>query len=66
MLSDIVLRKGEYAEVMQWEDLIPACTAKMSPAYQVSVAGQDPVIKKGKLQPVVINVAQRTGNKKVC
>lgn len=37
----------------------------MPHAYQVTFDGKEPVLKKGKLEPVKITVDTRTGNKKV-
>lgn len=37
----------------------------MPPAYEITFDGKEPVLKKGKLEPVKITVDTRTGNKKV-
>ncbi len=64
-LSDLLLNKGEYIELLSWEEVFSRCQAKMSPAYGVAVPGQRPVVKKGKLEPILLNVATRAANKKV-
>lgn len=37
----------------------------MQPAYQVTFPGQEPILKKGKLCPIDITLAQKACNKKV-
>ncbi len=64
-LSDLILSKGEATEHLRWEDLFARCQSRMGPAYQVTFPGKAPSLKKGKPDPVHINVAQRAGNKKV-
>ena len=38
---------------------------KMSDMFRISIEGGEPITKKGKLEPISINVLQRAGNKKV-
>ena len=42
------------------------CLEKLQPAYQVTFPGQEPIVKKGKICPIDITLAQRASNKKVC
>ena len=65
ILSDLVLNKGDYTERLPWEDLFARCVSKLSLAYEITFPGQQPVLKKGKLEPIVFNIATRSGNKKV-
>ena len=65
VLSDLVLAKSEYVESLRWDDLFSRVLQKLTPAYQCTHPGQAPVIRKGKLQPVTLNVQQRGSNKKV-
>ena len=64
-LSDLLLSKGETVESFRWDELVNRCQSKMGPAYQITFPGKQPALKKGKPDPVVINVVQRAGNKKV-
>lgn len=41
------------------------CLEKLQPAYQVTFPGQEPIVKKGKICPIDITLAQRASNKKV-
>jgi hypothetical protein len=41
------------------------CLEKLQPAYQMTFPGKDPVVKKGKIYPIDITLAQRAYNKKV-
>ena len=65
LLSDIALAKDDYRELLRWEDLMAAILAKMNPGYQVTRPGEPAQIKKGKLDPIIFNIASRSGNKKV-
>ena len=62
LLSDLLKTRADNAT---WEEVFSGCTAVLSTAYKLSVPGQADVIKKGKLSPIQLNVAQRTGSKKV-
>ncbi|ELT91730.1 hypothetical protein CAPTEDRAFT_202452 [Capitella teleta] len=65
LLCDALIHKSEYMETISWEEITNRCLSKMNPGFQVSVGGAPPVLKKGKVEPIVLNVAQRGGNKKV-
>lgn len=64
--------------VVEYEEAVPVgftrlqlinayyrCLEKLQPAYQVTFPGQEPVVKKGKICPIDITLAQRASNKKV-
>lgn len=67
VLCDCVLEKNEQHTVMKlpWDNLLTRCLEKMQPAYQVTFPGQEPIMKKGKICPIDITLAQRASNKKV-
>ncbi|XP_068842071.1 eukaryotic translation initiation factor 2D isoform X4 [Capricornis sumatraensis] len=67
ILCDCVLEKGEQHTVMKlpWESLLSRCLEKLQPAYQVTFPGQEPIVKKGRICPIDITLAQRASNKKV-
>ncbi|XP_035699085.1 eukaryotic translation initiation factor 2D-like [Branchiostoma floridae] len=65
LLCDALRQKGENLTHLTWEDLFTRCCDKMSPCAQLIFPGQPPVLKKGKLEPVDVQVQQRSGNKKV-
>ncbi|XP_022364457.1 eukaryotic translation initiation factor 2D isoform X2 [Enhydra lutris kenyoni] len=50
-------------------DLVDAnnkkCLERLQPAYEVTFPGQEPIVKKGKICPIDITLAQRASNKKV-
>ena len=41
------------------------CLEKLQPAYQVTFPGQEPIVKKGRICPIDITLAQKASNKKV-
>ncbi|XP_044905229.1 eukaryotic translation initiation factor 2D isoform X6 [Felis catus] len=41
------------------------CLEKLQPVYQVTFPGQEPIVKKGRICPIDITLAQRASNKKV-
>uniref|UniRef100_A0A8I3S6Z9 Eukaryotic translation initiation factor 2D n=1 Tax=Canis lupus familiaris TaxID=9615 RepID=A0A8I3S6Z9_CANLF len=68
-----ILEGGEVRTIIinyaKKNDLVDAnnkkCFEKLQPAYQVSFPGQEPIVKKGKICPIDISLAQRASNKKV-
>ncbi|XP_030076623.1 eukaryotic translation initiation factor 2D [Microcaecilia unicolor] len=67
ILCDCVLEKSEQSDVakLKWEDLLSRCMERLQPFYQVTFHGQEPMLRKGSLDPIDITVAQRSSNKKV-
>lgn len=66
ILSDVLLKKGETAATLSWEELMSRCQSKLSIVYEMIFPNQTaPVIVKGELEPVDITTASRAGNKKV-
>ncbi|XP_038205684.1 eukaryotic translation initiation factor 2D isoform X1 [Arvicola amphibius] len=67
ILCDCLLEKNEQHVVMKlpWDGLLTRCLQNMQPAYQVTFPGQEPILKKGKLCPIDISLAQKSSNKKV-
>ncbi|XP_036923014.1 eukaryotic translation initiation factor 2D [Sturnira hondurensis] len=67
ILSDCVLERSEQHTVskLPWDSLLTRCLGKLQPAYQVAFPGQEPIVKKGRICPVDITLAQRASNKKV-
>ncbi|XP_016856020.1 eukaryotic translation initiation factor 2D isoform X4 [Homo sapiens] len=67
ILCDCILEKNEQHTVMKlpWDSLLTRCLEKLQPAYQVTLPGQEPIVKKGRICPIDITLAQRASNKKV-
>ncbi|XP_006887995.1 PREDICTED: eukaryotic translation initiation factor 2D isoform X2 [Elephantulus edwardii] len=67
VLCDCILEKNEQHVVLKlpWDNLLTRCLGKLQPAYQVTFPGQEPIVKKGKICPIDITLAQRASNKKV-
>ncbi|XP_045312158.1 eukaryotic translation initiation factor 2D isoform X6 [Leopardus geoffroyi] len=67
ILCDCILEKNEQHTVMKlpWDSLLTRCLEKLQPVYQVTFPGQEPIVKKGRICPIDITLAQRTSNKKV-
>ncbi|XP_055275963.1 eukaryotic translation initiation factor 2D isoform X3 [Moschus berezovskii] len=66
ILCDCVLEKDEQHTIMKlpWDSLLSRCLEKLQPAYQVTFPGQEPIVKKGRICPIDITLAQRASNKK--
>ncbi|XP_075299107.1 eukaryotic translation initiation factor 2D isoform X2 [Opisthocomus hoazin] len=41
------------------------CLERLQPLHQVTFSGQEPVVRKGNIEPIDITIAQRSSNKKV-
>ncbi|VFV26313.1 eukaryotic translation initiation factor 2d [Lynx pardinus] len=67
ILCDCILEKNEQHTVMKlpWDSLLTRCLEKLQPVYQVTFPGQEPIVKKGRICPIDITLAQRASNKKV-
>ncbi|KAG7161306.1 Eukaryotic translation initiation factor 2D-like [Homarus americanus] len=59
------LRKEGYKETLRWDEIFSRVLGKMAPAVRITRHGSVPVIRKGKLEPIDLAVAKRSGNKKV-
>ncbi|XP_022364459.1 eukaryotic translation initiation factor 2D isoform X4 [Enhydra lutris kenyoni] len=67
ILCDCILEKNEQHTVVKlpWDSLLTRCLERLQPAYEVTFPGQEPIVKKGKICPIDITLAQRASNKKV-
>lgn len=66
LLHEAVVNKKEgFKETLRWDEVFSRMLGKMSPAVRITREGAVPIIRKGKLDPIEIVVAKRTGNKKV-
>ncbi|NWI93253.1 EIF2D factor, partial [Pitta sordida] len=67
ILCDCLLDKSEQDEIshLKWDDLLSRCLERLQPFHQVTFFGQDPVVRKGNIEPIDITLAQRSSNKKV-
>uniref|UniRef100_A0AAY5EY37 Eukaryotic translation initiation factor 2D n=1 Tax=Electrophorus electricus TaxID=8005 RepID=A0AAY5EY37_ELEEL len=67
VLCDCLLEKSEYqdVELLKWEDLLSRVLSRMQACHQLLFPGQVPVVRKGQVEPIDINVASRGSNKKV-
>lgn len=67
ILCDCILEKDEQHTVrkLPWDSLLSRCLERLQPAYQVTFPGQEPTVKKGRVCPIEIILAQRASNKKV-
>lgn len=61
----VVSRKEGYKETLRWDEIFSRMLGKMAPAARITRVGCVPVIRKGKLEPIELAVAKRSGNKKV-
>ncbi|XP_062921258.1 eukaryotic translation initiation factor 2D isoform X2 [Mobula hypostoma] len=66
-LCDCILEKCEHHTVtkLKWDDLFARCLERLQECHQVSFPGQKPIIRKGCIKHIIIDVAQRASNKKV-
>ncbi|KFP08939.1 Eukaryotic translation initiation factor 2D, partial [Egretta garzetta] len=67
ILCDCLLDKSEQDEIsnLKWDDLVSRCLERLQPLHQVTFFGQEPVVRKGNVEPIDITIAQRSSNKKV-
>ncbi|XP_033008776.1 eukaryotic translation initiation factor 2D isoform X2 [Lacerta agilis] len=67
ILCDCLLEKSEQYEISKlgWDNLLSRCLDHLQPFHQVTFFGHDPIVRKGNIDPIDINIAQRSCNKKV-
>ncbi|KAM6333392.1 eukaryotic translation initiation factor 2D isoform 2-T2 [Alca torda] len=67
ILCDCLLDKSEQDEILnlKWDDLLSRCLERLQPLHQVTFFGQEPIVRKGNIEPIDITIAQRSSNKKV-
>ncbi|NXJ12944.1 EIF2D factor, partial [Odontophorus gujanensis] len=67
ILCDCLLDKSEQDEIshLKWDDLLSRCLERLQPLHQVTFFGQEPIVRKGNIEPIDITTAQRSSNKKV-
>ncbi|XP_072135056.1 eukaryotic translation initiation factor 2D isoform X2 [Mobula birostris] len=66
-LCDCILEKCEHHTVtkLKWDDLFARCLERLQECHQVTFPGQKPIIRKGCIKHIIIDVVQRASNKKV-
>ncbi|XP_067913387.1 eukaryotic translation initiation factor 2D isoform X2 [Heterodontus francisci] len=66
-LCDCILEKSEHHAItkLTWDDLFTRCLQRVQRCHQVTIPGQKPIIRKGNIKHISIDVAQRASNKKV-
>ncbi|KAM7435567.1 Eukaryotic translation initiation factor2D [Porites harrisoni] len=64
-LTKILLNKNEDIAFLPWDQLFERVSSKMNKCHQITFPGQNPLVRKGKIESIEIKVEQRMGNKKV-
>ncbi|KAL9950933.1 hypothetical protein ACROYT_G043506 [Oculina patagonica] len=64
-LTKILINKNEDIDLLPWDQLFERVTSKMNKCHKITFPGQEPIIRKGKIEAIEIKVEQRMGNKKV-
>ncbi|XP_063153542.1 eukaryotic translation initiation factor 2D [Candoia aspera] len=67
VLCDCLLNEAEQDKIskLKWDDLLNRCLGKLQPCHQVTFQGREPVVRKGKIDPIDVTIAQRSSNKKI-
>ena len=70
ILSDVLLKKGERADVFSWDELMSRCLEKLSTVHQMmfpptaSQGDGQRLLVKGELECIDISTAKRSGKQK--
>ncbi|KAJ7323398.1 Eukaryotic translation initiation factor 2D [Desmophyllum pertusum] len=64
-LTKILINKNEDVERLPWDQLFERSIDKNEKCHQITLPGQEPIVRKGKIEAIEIKVEQRMGNKKV-
>ena len=65
VLHDVLVSRGDYVELLRWDELVNRCLAKMTPVHCVTFAGAETEVHHGRLEPIELDMVQRASNKKV-
>ncbi|NWR92922.1 EIF2D factor, partial [Furnarius figulus] len=67
ILCDCLLDKSEQDEIshLKWDDLLSRCLDRLQCFHQVTFFGQEPIVRRGNIEPIHLNIEQRSSNKKV-
>lgn len=66
ILAEILLTNAEGdRSFLTWDAVFSRMMNKMAAVYEIAVFGQDPIIRKGNLEPIKLDVLSRAANKKV-
>lgn len=65
LLTDVLYAKGQHQHTVNWDGIMNLMLKNMNPCHEVVCPGQEPVIRKGKMAYVEVNIENRMGNKKV-
>lgn len=61
----IVAPKEGLIRELKWDQVFSRLLGRMSPAVRITRPGYPDIVKKGKIEPIEMAVAKRSGNKKV-
>jgi len=65
VLHDMLVNRGDYIETLRWDELVSRCLARMTPVHCITFTGAETQVRRGRLEPIELDVVQRASNKKV-
>jgi len=65
LLTDVLFNKGQHQDTANWDGIMTRMLQTMNPCHEVTCPGEEPVIRKGKMDSVEVSIENRMGNKKV-
>lgn len=65
LLTDILFGKSDYQEKLTWDGIMSRMLSNMNSCHEITCPGEDPVVRKGKVELIEVTIENRMGNKKV-
>jgi len=65
LLTDVLFNKGQHQDTANWDGIMTRMVQNMNCCHEVTCPGEEPVIRKGKMESIEVSVENRMGNKKV-
>jgi len=65
LLTDVLFNKGQHQHSANWDGIMTRMLQNMNPCHEVTCPGEDPVVRKGKMDFIEVVTEKRMGNKMV-
>merc|ERR1712168_1110979 len=65
LLTDVLFNKGQHQHSANWDGIMTRMLQNMNPCHEVTCPGEDPVVRKGKMDFIEVLTENRMGNKMV-
>jgi len=65
LLTDTLFAKGKHEDNLTWDGIMTRMLESMNSCHEITCPGEDPIVRKGKMELIEVSIENRMGNKKV-